>query len=95
MATHKCQQSNSKRPLPAYARPIKSASLSKRFNTYGASKKAVPLHKEEIEDDDLCCSFALPARSKLLYLATQCCIAPKVAVRRMGTSNSSFPWILY
>ncbi|KAF9733874.1 hypothetical protein PMIN01_08217 [Paraphaeosphaeria minitans] len=59
MATHKCQQSNSKRPLPAYARPIKSASLSKRFNTYGASKKAVPLHKEEIEDDDLCCSFGV------------------------------------
>lgn len=55
MATHTRQQSSSKRPLPAHARPSKPAPLSRRSNSYGASKKAVPLHKkeEEIEDEDL------------------------------------------
>ncbi|KAJ4355856.1 uncharacterized protein N0V89_003877 [Didymosphaeria variabile] len=56
MATHTRQSSsNTKRPLPAHARPTKPAPLSKRSNSYGASRKAVPLHKkeEDVEDEDL------------------------------------------
>ena len=56
MATHTRQTSYSKRPLPAHARPSKPAPLSKRTNSHGASKKAVPLHKKEEvfeEEEDL------------------------------------------
>ncbi|KAF1970724.1 hypothetical protein BU23DRAFT_201969 [Bimuria novae-zelandiae CBS 107.79] len=53
MATHTRYTSYSKRPLPAHARPLKPAPLSKRTNSYGASKKAVHKKEEEPDDDDL------------------------------------------
>ncbi|KAF2205290.1 hypothetical protein GQ43DRAFT_362749 [Delitschia confertaspora ATCC 74209] len=57
MATHQVSRpsAHSKRPLPAQARPSKSAALSKRANSHAPSKagaKAAQRKEEEFEDDE-------------------------------------------